>query len=236
VGFQKFIGLELQLEANTAPLCPVLMDATVPQTDGFRFFYTLPFAPDRILVEDTYFADTPVMNRTAIVAGILDYAAGQGHQVRSIVREESGVLPLPLEGATVPPTAGPLVAGYRGGFFHPVTGYSFPAAARLAEFVADTAPRELFGPGLERLYEALTVQVRFGQRLNRMLFNWFAPEDRYNVLERFYRLPERTIRKFYAMDLGMTDRVRVLFGLPPRGMSWRAALSGGVAGGQEASR
>jgi lycopene beta-cyclase len=72
VGFQKFIGLELQLEANTAPLCPVLMDATVPQTDGFRFFSTLPFAPDRILVEDTYFADTPVMNRTAIVAGILD--------------------------------------------------------------------------------------------------------------------------------------------------------------------
>ena len=33
------------------------MDATVPQRDGFRFVYTLPFAPDRVLIEDTYYSD-----------------------------------------------------------------------------------------------------------------------------------------------------------------------------------
>ena len=34
------------------------MDATVPQVDGYRFFYVLPLAPDRLLVEDTYFSDS----------------------------------------------------------------------------------------------------------------------------------------------------------------------------------
>ena len=35
----------------------VVMDATVPQEDGFRFVYALPLDPDRVLVEDTYFSD-----------------------------------------------------------------------------------------------------------------------------------------------------------------------------------
>jgi len=55
-GFQKFLGLELKLEGPRAPERPVVMDATVPQADGFRFVYLLPLAPDRVLVEDTYFS------------------------------------------------------------------------------------------------------------------------------------------------------------------------------------
>lgn len=233
VGYQKFIGLELDLEEPTAPERPVLMDAKVPQVDGFRFFYVLPLAPDRILIEDTYFSDRPGLDRDRIMEGILAYAAAHGHRVRGVARQESGVLPLPLEGLPHLPAAGPLVAGYRGGFFHPVTGYSFPAAARLAELVAELPPHELFGPALRRLHERLAVQVRFGQRLNRMLFNWFEPAQRYNVLERFYRLPAGLIRRFYAMELGLADRARVLIGRPPRGMSWRAALGGVPASAEE---
>src|SRR5687768_15336899 len=57
VGFQKFVGLELEVDASTAPTTPLLMDARVPQTDGFRFFYVLPLAAERVLVEDTYFSE-----------------------------------------------------------------------------------------------------------------------------------------------------------------------------------
>src|SRR5262249_21338907 len=51
-GFQKFVGLELAVEGGERLERPTLIDARVPQRDGFRFFYTLPLADDRVLVED----------------------------------------------------------------------------------------------------------------------------------------------------------------------------------------
>jgi lycopene beta-cyclase len=44
------------------------------------------------------------------------------------------------------------------------------------------------------------------------------------VFERFYRLPTTTVERFYAMDITMADRVRLLVGRPPPGISLRAAL------------
>jgi len=67
-------------------------------------------------------------------------------------------------------------------------------------------------------------QVRFALRLNRMVFRWFRGEQRYRVLERFYRLPAPVIRRFYALELTALDRARILFGRPPRGLSLRAAM------------
>lgn len=222
-GYQTFLGLELQLRAPHRLAEPILMDATVEQIGGFRFMYVLPLAGDRLLVEDTCFADAPTLDARRLRAAIGAYCDASGWQVGEVVREETGVLPLPLEGDVAATDRGPLVAGYRGGWFHPVTGYSFPAAARLAALVAETLPGALFGPALDRLASGQRRQFRFCHRLNRMLFRWFAPERRWNVLERFYRLPEPTIRRFYALELTTGDRLRILCGRPPRGMSLRAA-------------
>ncbi|HLU65343.1 MAG TPA: lycopene cyclase family protein, partial [Kofleriaceae bacterium] len=52
-GYQKFVGVELALARPHGLDEPTLMDATVAQIDGFRFIYTLPLSPDRLLVEDT---------------------------------------------------------------------------------------------------------------------------------------------------------------------------------------
>lgn len=225
-GYQKFVGLEVTLRRPHDRQRPLLMDATVAQTDGFHFLYTLPFGPERLLLEDTYFSDTPALDREASVRAIHAYAAAQGHEIERVVREERGVLPLPWDGAHEIPTEGPLRAGYQGGWYHPVTGYSFPVAMRLALYVASTPIPEAFGPGLQRLARAHARQVKYGHRLNKMLFQWFAPEDRYNVLERFYRLPEGTIRRFYALMLTAGDRARIVMGKPPRGLSLRAMLTG----------
>lgn len=227
-GYQKFVGLEVRLTAPHGLDRPTLMDATVPQTDGFRFFYTLPLDRDRLLIEDTYFSDTPDLDRDAIRAEIHAYAAARGHAIAEVLREESGVLPLPwqppeLEDA-IP--GQPLRAGYQGGWFHPVTGYSFPLAVRLALYVAATSVADVLGPGLARLVREHRKQLQYGCRLNKMLFQWFPPDQRYNVLERFYRLPEPTIRRFYALALTAGDRARILMGKPPRGMSLRAAVFG----------
>ncbi len=227
-GFQKFVGLELQLEEPHDVNQPLLMDATVPQVDGFRFIYVLPLAPDRLLVEDTYFSDSPDLDVSTLIGRVLDYVNHRGWRVETIIRDEQGVLPLPLEMELPTPERGPLVAGYRGGWFHPVTGYSLPAALELARYVAATAPDELFGDGLAARFDHQRAQLRFGMRLNRMLFRWFAPDQRFNVLARFYRLPVSVIRRFYSLQLGFADRVRILVGRPPRGISWRVPFTGGA--------
>jgi lycopene beta-cyclase len=224
VGYQKFLGLELRLRRPAARDCPVVMDARVPQTDGFRFFYWLPFEPDRVLLEDTYFSDAPSLDLANLRQGILDYARGAGLDVAEVEREERGVLPLPTRHIPVPREQSPLVGGYQGGWFHPTTGYSFPLALRLAQVVARATPDQLFGPDWTRLVARHRAALRYALFLNRMLFGAFSPEDRYHVLERFYGLPVATIRRFYALTPTRADRIRILCGRPPRGFSLARAL------------
>jgi lycopene beta-cyclase len=224
-GFQKFVGLEVRTVEPHRLESPVLMDAEVPQKDGFRFFYLLPLAPDRLLIEDTRFADGAHLDLAALRLECAGYALGRGWRIAEVIREEHGVLPLPFQLELDGGGRGPLVAGMQGGWFHPTTGYSLPVAARLAALVGATPPAELFGPALAALRDAHRGQLGIALALNRMLFRWFAPDDRHHVLARFYRLPEPVIRRFYALDLRRRDVLRILAGRPPRGLSWRAAAA-----------
>jgi lycopene beta-cyclase len=222
VALQKFLGLELAVRQVTR-VVPLVMDARVPQGDGFRFVYTLPLRQDRLLVEDTYYSEDPTTDRNAIRARVLAYAADTlGAPAIDVVREEVGVLPLPLEhgGAPAIDRDGPIVAGFRGGYCHPTTGYSFPLAVRVA--LALTS-----GDGLgklEKYARAIARQRRFAVLLNRLLFRATPPAARAGVLARFYTLPGGTIGRFYAMDTTLEDRARILCGKPPAGVSIAQAL------------
>lgn len=236
VGFQKFLGLELELGAGSAPMHPVLMDARVEQTNGFRFFYVLPLAEDRVLVEDTYFADGPELDLPALRRGITEYAVRSGFEVRGTLREEVGILPLPAHALRPRASAAGLVhGGYQGGFFHPTTGYSFPPAVRFALTVARSTPDELPGR-VQGLAREQARQQRFATLLNRLLFRGFTPERRHHVLERFYQLPLPTIERFYALALTPADRARILCGRPPPGLSLEGLWSAVVRDGAVASR
>jgi lycopene beta-cyclase len=226
-GYQKFVGLELAVEPGSAPEVPVLMDATVAQLDGFRFMYVLPWSERRVLVEDTYYSTTPALDVPALRARIEAYAEAAGMQVKEVLREERGVLPIPTVLAVDAPASGPLRAGYAGGLFHPTTGYSLPVALRLALYLAARPGRSALGAEYARWLGEHRKQVHFCLRLNRLLFSAFAPEHRYHVLERFYALPEDTIRRFYALDTSLADRARILCGRPPRGFSVRRLLARG---------
>lgn len=224
-GFQKFVGLEVRLGAPSDRRHPVLMDATVPQRDGYRFIYVLPYAADHLLVEDTYYSDTHHLDVPRLRAGLLAWIAEQGLEVEEVLREEEGVLPLPLGPLQHQDDAdGPLLGGYQGGWFHPTTGYSAPLAMRLAEHVATTAPEQLRGASYQTLLRRRDQAHRFARLLNQLLFHGFAPEERWRSLERFYRLPEATIRRFYGLQLTAGDRARILCGRPPRGFSISTAL------------
>lgn len=227
-GYQKFVGLELALARPHGLVRPILMDATLPQHDGFRFMYVLPLGERRVLVEDTSFSDTPELRHAELEAAILRYATATGLRVAEVVRDEHGVLPLPLALPARPQPwgTGPVVAGYQGGWFHPTTGYSFPVALRVASFLAHAADQPDAAARWQALVGDHRRQLAFALRLNRMLFRWFAPERRHHVLARFYRFPEDTVRRFYALRTTTRDRTRILLGRPPRGLSWRAALTG----------
>lgn len=223
-GYQKFVGLELLVEPGHGVLEPVLMDACVRQHDGFRFMYILPFAEDRVLLEDTFFSDTPGLDDAATEQTILAYARAQGFKVREVIRRERGVLPMPWQGALPAIGKGVIEAGYRGGFFHPVTGYSFPLAVRFAQALAQSVEKGFDRAPLEALAQAHGEQLSFLFVLTRLMFTCFEPEQRFRVLEHFYRLPEAAIERFYAAELRPLDRARLFWGAPPRGLSVRRAL------------
>jgi lycopene beta-cyclase len=223
-GFQKFLGLEVDLDRPHGLERPILMDATGEQQDGFCFQYVLPFGPRRLLVEDTCFSRAAGLDAPASRARVMAYADRFG-RVERVAREETGVLPMPWSNAAPDPEGPPLVAGYRGGWFHPATGYSLPAAARLACHVADRAPDEVFGRALRRLHRSHRGQARYAEYLNRLLFGAFEPGDMRNVFERFYALPESLIHRFYALSMTWGDRARIVGGWPPRGFSLSALTS-----------
>ena len=221
IGYQKFLGLFIRLSEPHALTGPILMDATVEQTDGYRFVYTLPFSPTEVLIEDTYYADAPDLDRPRLRAGIEAYAERQGWAMAEITGDEAGVLPIVLGGdidafwADGPP--GVARSGMRGAFFHPTTGYSLPEAVRLADEIAaipDPAGAPLFELTRRRSAE-LWRATGYYRMLNRMLFRAAEPELRVRVFERFYGLSAGLIRRFYAGRLKWTDKVRLLIGKPP---------------------
>ncbi|MGE0744549.1 MAG: lycopene beta-cyclase CrtY, partial [Rhodospirillales bacterium] len=220
LGYQKFVGQELLLAAPHGLAGPIVMDATVAQTDGYRFVYVLPFAADRVLVEDTRYSDGPALDPAALRAAIAGYAAAQGWRPVELVREEEGVLPITLGGdiAALWDDGAPGVprSGLSAALFHPTTGYSLPDAVRLADAIAATP---LDSAALHAMIcarsRALWRRQGFYRLLNRMLFLAAEPHRRVDVLARFYRLPEPLIRRFYAGSSPVRDRVRLLTGRPP---------------------
>jgi lycopene beta-cyclase len=198
------------------------MDATVAQRDGFRFVYTLPFAKHSVLVEDTRYSDTPHLDRAELRREIRRYGEDLGFRIRTIEREEQGVLPIVLSGNVDGLWEGgePGVprAGLRAGLFHPTTGYSFPEAVRLADDLAAWGGPFRSAALYARIRERsrrLWRNGRFFRFLNRMMFEAADPPDRRVIMERFYRLPEPLISRFYAGRLTWSDRGRILAGRPP---------------------
>jgi lycopene beta-cyclase len=221
IAYQKFLGLRLELEREHRLEGPILMDATVEQRDGFRFVYTLPFTERCVLVEDTRYSDTATLDRDELREEIDRYATGKGWRVTEAGREESGVLPIflagDIEGFWDAGPAGVPRSGMRAALVNATTGYSLPEAVRLADETA-ALPRldsETLYPAVRARSTELWRKDGFFRLLNRLLFRAADPDRRWSVMQRFYRLPEPLIHRFYAGRLTGWDRFRILFGKPP---------------------
>jgi lycopene beta-cyclase len=147
------------------------------------------------------------------------------------VRREKGVLPITMgHDYSNIDVSFPKVdfgqIGIRGGFYHAVTGYSFPMALKFADSFSYFI--SVFRRGEEDVTDAAGAAFivaakreehweneRFLRLLNRMLFRAAKPEERYSVLQRFYGLNQSLIERFYAGTLTWRDKARILIGKPP---------------------
>ena len=221
LGYQKFVGLVLEFAQPHGLQGPVLMDATVEQRDGYRFFYSLPFDAHTLLVEDTRYSDAPQLQVADMQDEVRAYASKRHGHIARERHQEQGVLPIVLSGdihafwrseePDVPR------AGLRAALFNHVTGYSFPDAVRLADAICTQSVLE--SAALHRWVRAYSVaswsRQGFYRLLNRMLFWAGEPQHRHRVLERFYRLPAPLISRFYASASTPADKLRILSGKPP---------------------
>jgi lycopene beta-cyclase len=219
--WQKFLGQEVELAAPHGLDGPIIMDATVPQQDGYRFVYTLPFGERHVLIEDTYFSDGRDMEPAMLRRHLADYAAAQGWEIVRVIREEAGVLPLGIGGDIEAfwdeGEAGVPRVGLRAGLFHPVTGYSFPDAVAVADLVAALPAHDA-----ATIYHAVRDHSagawrkrRMYRVLNRMLFLAAQDEERRTILQRFYQHPDGLVGRFYAARPEVKDWFRILSGKPP---------------------
>ena len=220
-GWQKFVGRGFELDEPHGLTRPTVMDATVEQRGGYRFFYVLPLSATELFVEDTYYSDGPSLDVETISPRIDEYVRAKGWVVAKESRIEAGVLPVTIAGDFHDywQSGGNKVAkaGVRAGLFHPTTGYSFPDAVRLAAAIAEAT--DYSAAALHKLtYDHARSAWRgrkFYRMLDAMLFRAAAPDQRYKVLERFYRLPAPLIARFYAGKSTAADMARVLSGKPP---------------------
>ncbi|MDH3978785.1 MAG: lycopene beta-cyclase CrtY, partial [Gammaproteobacteria bacterium] len=223
--FQKFVGQVVELKQPHYLTGPIIMDATIEQQDGYRFLYTLPLTATSLLIEDTRYSDGPDISEAEYAGEIESYAHAQGWHISELLRTESGILPITLGGDieafwdTGPQDVAR--SGLRAALFHPVTGYSLPQAVRLAETISkldDFSARSIYDCTRQQS-RTLWEQTGFYRALNRMLFLAADPEQRWQILERFYGLNEPLITRFFAGHNTLLDKARILIGKPPVGLS-----------------
>ncbi|GMM93433.1 lycopene beta-cyclase CrtY [Qipengyuania sp. MTN3-11] len=221
-GWQAFLGQHWRMTRPHGVVRPVIMDAAVEQIGGYRFMYLLPLGENDLFLEDTYYQDEPRLDRPVIEARIAQYVGERGWD-GEVVHAETGMLPVITGGDFTAYRAsldqpGVTLAGARGGFVHPLTSYTVPIAVANALAIARAAETH-DGPELARFVAERARRhwenTRFYRLLGRMLFGAAAPGERYRIFERFYRLPEPLIERFYAARSTPLDKLRILSGKPP---------------------
>ena len=134
--FQCFFGAEIKLERPSGislEQMELMTDMRIVNGD-FCFTYILPYATDHLLVEVTFFSQTPLT--LGQLQSELDHLLTQrGWRNAKTIRTEFAYLPM---GLPEPPKdlAAPISAGLRGGALRPSSGYGFMRIQRWAQSCA----------------------------------------------------------------------------------------------------
>jgi lycopene beta-cyclase len=216
IAYQKFLGIEIELNEPHNLQRPILMDASVNQQDGYRFIYTLPFDIRKLLVEDTRYSENILINEDEYLVEIKKYIDSKGWGNYKIINREKGALPIILNGNYSSFIDKEIaMIGMKGLLCHPTTGYSIPHAVQLAELITDELSKK--GNDVTQKIKQYSIHSwkrdEFFRILNRMLFWACKPLDRYKIFQRFYTLPESLIAKFYSREYSFLEKLKMLIGM-----------------------
>jgi lycopene beta-cyclase len=215
LGWRKTLARTYRFTAPHRVDLPVIVDATLDGESADGFFACIPFDERTLRIERVELSTAPELDEAAVGARIQAYVAKRGWSGgEMVVGEESSAAPLALGGdfGAYWRIGGARVAklGARGGFFHPVTGSTFPDALRAALLL--TRQRDFSGEALHDLFEeqaaALWRRREYYRSFNQLLLQADGGGDA--VLERLYGLDAGIIGRFFAEDLGIFDRRRVM--------------------------
>lgn len=217
LGYQKFLGLELSFAEPHKLENPILIDARINQTDGFRFFYILPLNENTLLVEDTRYNDNSNLNLPEIENEIIQYANINFNNQYSIKRKEKGVLSLPCEAKNILENTSTFTIGARAGFIHPVTGYSLFLAIQTVEFLAKALidNSRISSEKYKQFKKNTQKRLWLFYKLNFVLFKVASAEERLKLFQYCYSRPNWIIKKFYAARFNYFDTIIFFLGLPP---------------------
>jgi lycopene beta-cyclase len=218
-GWAHQTTLEIAWRHRTARTCrfadphrvdlPVLADLTL-ETGGCGHFTCIPIDERTLRVERIDYSRSPEGGADG-VDRIEDYVARRGWHDGEPRKAESSSRPIPLGGdfAAFWRIGGARVAklGARGGFSHPFTGSAMPDALRTG--LALAAQKDLGGGALHDLFEAeaaaLWKRREFHRGINRLLLDRGG-----EVLAGLFDLDPAVLERFYAEELGLFDRRKIL--------------------------
>jgi lycopene beta-cyclase len=135
--YQQFVGLHVCCDKDVfAPDTADMMDFRIPQGDGIRFVYVLPYSGREALVEATSFAKDRVSQETlgTVVHQYLKAVHSTGQM--KVVHGEHGCIPMTTSRPVARPHPRVIRTGLAGGAAKPSTGYAFGAIQRASATLA----------------------------------------------------------------------------------------------------
>ncbi|MCS6838036.1 MAG: lycopene beta-cyclase CrtY [Bdellovibrionaceae bacterium] len=219
VGYQKFVGWEVRTTDEHGLEFPVLMDARVPQTDGYRFFYVLPFTKNTLLIEDTYYSDSSHLSEDLIAPNIYKYASQNGWKIADVLYRETGVLPIPLFKSSFNVSYNfdfrIVSLGTCAGHFHPVTGYSLPVF--LKQWALFEQKLQDGGISVRKKMLPCFSRADWGYRmLNRFMWYGATSQNRRVFFAFFYqKKAQGLICRFYSHNMSLRDWLSFYASWPP---------------------
>lgn len=249
-GVQQFVGRCFRFPKEHGIALPTVVDARVPQNNGFCFMYILPFSSHELFLEDTRLLEE-AQPHTSFERGLADFVFQKFNaklDELEVVFEEAGALPIPLTAGLLNPTADRCIkdegrapqelsrvlnVGFASGAFHPTTGYSLPFALRsilaleqdIARHLREGSPQKPIA--LAETGKCQRTCIRsWGTFLlfNLFFFRAFSPAQRVNCFAYFYRLPRWFIARFYAGDLAFRHLALFLMRPPPKSLKYLQIL------------
>lgn len=236
-GWMKYIGFDLKLNKPHGLGLPVLMDARVPQMDGFRYFSITPISETTLFVQECYLSSNPDLNAERISRSILAYGERNGWSIQSISKpdnhKEHAAIPLPLHTFEVDKERmnskklviegedfidrSPVQISAAQGWYHSATGQAVSDATRVAEFIASRS-RLRTGPvraELRHFRRDWVEQQRFYRTFNRLIFQAVEPSLRHIAFDRMMGLKEDIIGRFLSGTSTKTDATKIMSIKPP---------------------